>query len=214
MEPKPQPTPLRTYLSIFCLLIASLALAAKPIPILAQAQTDSAPSGWLLAGSQPENYRTGIDRSLMHDGQPSAYLRSAVPEPTGFATLMQSISAVNYAGKRVRLRAAIQTQNLGGWAGLWMRVDKQQTPVAFDNMHDRALKGTQPWSPQEVVLDVPEDATGISFGLLLSGPGEAWLNHMTFEVVGKEISVTSPASPTPAPKPPLPATPVNLTLSE
>jgi len=44
-------------------------------------------------------------------------------------------------------------------------VDKgKETGVAFDNMQDRAIKGTTDWRRYEVVLDVPEDATGIAPG--------------------------------------------------
>ena len=56
-----------------------------------------------MAGSKPENYQTGIDEAVTLGGRPSAYLASAVPETGGFGTLMQSINASNYGGKRVRL---------------------------------------------------------------------------------------------------------------
>jgi hypothetical protein len=205
----------RTHMSIACLSLAACALgAALPLsPMLAQSadQTSHAPSGWFLAGSKPASYRTGVDKALMRDGQPSAYLVSVTSEPDGFGTLMQSISAANYAGKRVRLRASIQSQNIGDWAGIWLRADKGQTAVAFDNMQDRAIKGTQPWSPHDVVLDIPEDATGLSFGVLLTGTGEVWVNHMILEIVDKQTALTSSG---PSPKAPLAATPVNLSFTE
>ncbi len=43
--------------------------------------------------------------------------------------------------------------------------------VAFDNMHDRPIKGTTGWQQYEVVLDIPRDSTGISFWILLDGTG-------------------------------------------
>jgi hypothetical protein len=161
-------------------------------PLLAQAseQANRAPKGWLLAGSKPANYRTGVDRATIYQGQPSAYLQSSVPNTDGFGTLMQSIDATNYAGKRLRFRASVKSQDLGDWAGLWMRVDKQKETVAFDNMQSRAIKGTQSWNGYDVVLDVPADATSISFGVLLSGSGQVWMNHVTIETVGAETEVT------------------------
>jgi hypothetical protein len=181
-------------------------------PVLARAsnQTNRAPSGWFMAGSKPENYRTGVDDAVTRDGQPSAYLASVVPETGGFGTLMQSINASNYTGKRIRLTASIKSENLGDWAGIWMRVDRDKTTVAFDNMQNRGIKGTQTWSDCDVVLDVPEGATGISFGVLLSGTGQVWANHVTFEVVGKDIAVTAPNQS----KESLPTSPVNLSFSE
>jgi hypothetical protein len=216
---KSRQTRLRSCLSIavsFCLFLGSCELSADfdlGRPLLAQVsdQTHRAPSGWFLAGSKPANYRTGVDKALIHEAQSSAYLLSAIPTTDGFGTLMQSIDAANYAGKRVRLRASVKSQDVGEWAGMWMRVDKERATVSFDNMQNRAIKGTQPWSTYDVVLDVPEDATSISFGILLAGSGEVWINHVTFETVGKEIEITSPQVDR---KPALSKSPVNLNFSE
>jgi hypothetical protein len=113
-----------------------------------------------------------VDTTTKYEGQPSAYLQAATPNAEGFGTLMQLIDAANYAGKRIRLRAFVESRDLSKWAGMWMRVDKQHTVVAFDNMQDRAITGTHPWATYDVVLDVPQDATSISFGVLLMGGGK------------------------------------------
>lgn len=42
----------------------------------------------------------------------------------------------------------------------------------------------------DVVLDVPQDATGIFFGILLDAAGEVWLSDVKFEVVGTEVPTT------------------------
>jgi hypothetical protein len=39
-------------------------------------QTEQAPAGWILAGNNPTSYRTGVDRTDMRGGLPSAYLAS------------------------------------------------------------------------------------------------------------------------------------------
>jgi hypothetical protein len=198
-----------------CLLVGTCVLAAnldlKPVSAQSPNQTNGAPTGWFLAGSKPANYQTSVDKTMIQNGQPSAYLKSIVPVTDGFGTLMQEISASDYVGKRVRLRAWVRSRDVGDWAGVWMRVDKDKTTVAFDNMQNRAIKGTEPWKQCDVVLDVPEDAFGIFFGILLSGSGEVWMSDLSFEVVGKEVPVTSPLSPQ-APK--LPARPTNLKFTE
>src|SRR5277367_6484476 len=121
-----------------CLTTADLGMSK---PLLAQApnQTDQAPVGWSLTGSNPASYQTGIDRATIHEGRPSAYLQSTAPAVNGFGTLMQSIDAASYAGKRVRLQASVESQGVSSWAGMWMRVDKEKTAVAFDNMQNRAI---------------------------------------------------------------------------
>jgi hypothetical protein len=181
-------------------------------PLLAQTlpQTDQAPPGWFLGGSNPTSYQTGVDKAIVHEGRPSAYLQSTARAVDGFGTLMQSIDAASYAGKRIRLQASIESQDVTSWAGMWMRVDKEKTAVAFDNMQNRAITGTHPWSTYDVVLDVPQDATSISFGVLLMGAGKVWVNHVTLEPVGNEVKVTAS---TPNQRPLL-KTPVNLNFSE
>jgi hypothetical protein len=70
-----------------------------------------------MAGSKPANYDAGVDQAAVNNGQPSAFLRSKVLNTEGFGTLMQSISATDYVGKRVRLRAWVKSQDVSDWAG-------------------------------------------------------------------------------------------------
>jgi beta-lactamase regulating signal transducer with metallopeptidase domain len=127
-----------------CLVCATCALSASFGLKLVQAQSaapvNHAPNGWFMAGSKPANYQTGVDRAMVENGLPSAFLKSAVPTTDGFGTLMQTISASEYAGKRVRLRAWVRSQDVSDWAGVWLRVDRGNTMVAFDNMQNRPIK--------------------------------------------------------------------------
>lgn len=173
-------------------------------------KTNQAPVGWFLSGTDPASYRTGVDRATNHGGRPSAFLASTLPVAGGFGTLMQSIDATAYAGRRVRLRASVQSQDVDGWAGMWMRVDHGKAVRAFDNMENRAIKGTHAWQTCDVVLDVASDATSISFGILLSGTGQVWLNHVTLDPVGEETGGTGQI---PVPQP-LSTHPVNTDFSQ
>jgi hypothetical protein len=81
------------------MLLVSIRLTAQT-----QSTKDSAvPKGWLLAGSNPRNYETGLDPQASYQGFPSAYLKAKQPAMEGFGTLMQEFSAGQYAGKRVHL---------------------------------------------------------------------------------------------------------------
>ncbi len=171
-----------------CMLSANLGLGS--VNAQSASLTNGAPAGWFMAGSKPANYQSSIDKAIIRNGQASASLKSIVPAPDGFGTLMQSISASDYVGKRVRLRAWVKSQDVGDWAGVWMRVDNEKTTVAFDNMGNRPIKGTQTWKQCDVVLDVPDGATGIFFGILLSGSGEVWMNDVNLDIVGKDVPVT------------------------
>lgn len=151
-----------------------------------------APRGWLLAGNKPASYNTGVEAVA---GRPSAYLKSKEPAIEGFGTLMQMFNAEQYLGKRVRFSGSVKAEGVQSWAGLWMRVDKEKDSVAFDNMQRRPIKGTTGLQSYAVVLDVPQEATAIAFGILLAGTGAVWLNDVSFEVVGTDVPTTGVERP-------------------
>lgn len=167
-----------------------------------------APQGWFLAGSKPSEFETGLDPGQAYLGHKSVYLKSKQLSVDGFGTLMQQFTAEQYLGKRVRLSGLVKSREVTEWAGLWVRVDSGRGVVAFDNMQSRPIKGTTDWRHCEVVLDVPKDATGIALGILLTGPGEVWLNGANFNVVGPEVAVTASSSAK------TPDKPVNLDFDE
>lgn len=148
--------------------------------------------GWMLAGSTPSDYEYGIDAEETYQGKPSGYLRSKAGEAAGFGTLMQTFKAEEYRNKRLRLSAMVKPEGIENWAGLWMRVDGPLRQIlSFDNMQSRPIQGTSDWQPYEIVLDVPEESLDIALGLLLEGPGQAWINEIQFTEVSKDVPLTS-----------------------
>ncbi len=87
-------------------------------------------------------------------------------------------------GKKVRYTGWIKTSDLDGWAGLWWRVDGPDGSLAFDNMQDRAPKGSTGWKHYEIELEVPAEATNINFGVLMPGDGTAWFDDLRVELDG------------------------------
>lgn len=173
----------------FC--IVSMLPASQPMP-----------AGWVLAGDKPTEYAVSIDATA-HTGKRAAQLACVATKPSGFGTLMQRFDATKYRGKRLRLTAYAKTLDVSGWAGLWMRIDGPSGPsLAFDNMQDRPIRGTTDWAPYSVVLDVPDRAQAIAFGVLLNGAGSTWVDDFDFEVVGPAVATSG--------KPPLPSSPQNL----
>lgn len=148
---------------------------------------------WVKKGSRPDEYEIGIDDRITYTNKRSALLKSVVDQAGGFGTLMQSFKADAYRDKRVRFSAAVKTTDVTGWAGLWMRVDgpRHDKSLAFDNMEKRPITGTTDWQTYEVVLDVPAEATLISFGILVHGTGQAWISDVCFEVVNETVLVTA-----------------------
>jgi hypothetical protein len=154
------------------------------------------PDGWIVAGDRRGDYDSGVDKSIIYGGKASAYLKSKVEETKGFGTLMQTVDAEKYRGKRVRLAAHIKGERLNEWAGLWMRVDGPADKVlAFDNMADRAITGTVDWKRYEVVLDVAPEAKAIAFGVLLSGKGTVFMNGVALDPVDKSVPTSGTLPP-------------------
>lgn len=173
--------------SVFLVLCAGISLNAM--------QARSADDGkWFLAGSDRKNYVLSTDTQTTRDSKPSQSLSCAIKEPDGFGTIMQGFAPTDYLGRRVRMSAWVKTANVTGWAGLWMRVDgASKGSISFDNMGQRPIKGTTEWTHYEVVLDVAPSAKNLAFGLLLAGPGQAWLNDLQFETVDSSVAVTDTA---------------------
>ena len=148
--------------------------------------------GWFISGSHPYNYEIGIDQNNVHEGKASGYLKSkTVQEKDEFATMMQQFKANVFRGKRIKLSGFIQTKNVQQFSGLWMRVDSVSEDVLqFDNMSNRPIIGTNSWNRYSIVLDVPENSAIISFGILLTGEGEVWLDGLNFEVVDQDTPTT------------------------
>ena len=175
-----------------------LVVAGLLIPTLAFPAT---PAGWFLAGNDPASFQVSRDPAAGHDGKKSASLEST-RTPKGFGTLMQTFDAKDYRAKRLRLSAWVKANDVKDWAGVWMRVDgADMKSLSFDNMQNRPIKGTKAWSRYDVVLDVPDGAAQIAFGILLSGEGKVWISDVGFQAVDKSVPVTSASmSLSPEPK--------------
>lgn len=154
-------------------------------------QKGQPPEGWFKAGSNPDDYEMGVDHKNFHSGQASGFIKANTHSPRGFGTLMQMFQANMYRGKRVRMSGYVKAKQIIEWAGLWMRVDGPDgKSMSFDNMQNRSIKGTSDWTKYKIVLDVPKKSVHIAFGILLRGKGQAWIDDLKFEVVGRDIPTT------------------------
>ncbi|MBL8755063.1 MAG: helix-turn-helix domain-containing protein [Planctomycetes bacterium] len=176
------------------MLLAAGCICAVDTPAFEETnmETLTLPRGWFRAGSHPAQYDMGIDPAIQHQGRRVALIRSRTTTADGFGTLMQSCRPGAFLDHRVRLTATLRTEDIGEWAGLWFRIDgPDDESLNFDNMQDRALKGTNGWADHSVVLDVDKKAVGIAFGVLLSGTGKVWIANFRMEQVGLDVPSTN-----------------------
>lgn len=151
------------------------------------------PTGWFSAGNKPQSYEMGIEKGAGQSGKNAATIKSKEANIDGFGTLMQQFKPGKYLGKRVRMSGYVKSEKVTAWAGLWLRVDlaSSQQSLSFDNMENRPIKGTTDWKKYEIVLDVPNNASIIAFGALLSGTGQIWFDNIKFDIVDNSVPTTN-----------------------
>ena len=178
-----------------------------------QAAANEVPEGWVVAGTAPQDYQVSV-LPEKREGNNVVLLESvANPNPSKFGTLSQYCSADQYLGKRVRMTGYLKSENVKNWAGMWFRVDdskQKDVAMSFDNMSDRPIKNTTDWKKYEIVLDVPQQAGAMAFGVLLEGSGKVWISGISFEVVDQSVPTTNMVKERAA----LPQGPVNLDFAE
>jgi hypothetical protein len=142
------------------------------------------PKGWCVGGDAPDKYEMGLDPTVTYENRPCVTIKAG-PDPTEFAALYQSFNAEAYRGKRLRFSAAVRSVDVENRAALFMRIggagDKM---LAFDNMLNRQITGTNEWAHPAIVLDAAEEAENIVFGILLALEGQVWMADVHLDVVG------------------------------
>ena len=171
--------------------------AAGCLPLSSRYETEdhmptTLPKHWFRAGTRPQDYDIGVNKTDDDSGHRFAFVRSR-ENTTGFGTLMQEFAADAYKGQRLRLSAMVKAVAVEDWAGLWMRIDGAgaNEMMAFDNMQDRPIVGSTDWRQYEVVLDVAPTATKVAFGVLLAGSGEVRMAAVELGPVSQAIEPTS-----------------------
>jgi hypothetical protein len=144
---------------------------------------------WDLAGDFPgDGQPHWQDYSCATAGR-SAVLAAAVPEPAGFAVLVQTIDAEDYRGRTVTFRGQLRTTDIAGQAGLHLAAGAAVEPPGA-HLRDRGVSsltapGGSDWTWHEVTMTVPEHAGVIRFGISLTGRGRV-------ELRGAELTPARP----------------------
>lgn len=176
--------------------------AAQPMPLAVggsyfgkQPKLRSWVQGWGLTGTRSDAYEVRCEEVFTDCAVPILRTRAFKSEPFGMGSLTHTESAETWRGRRVELKAELRSGAVHGWAGLWMRIDGKDRVLAFDNMQNRALRGTSSFQWYSVVLDVPVDAERITFGVLLHGPGAVFIRELAFDEVDVDVSSTDLIGP-------------------
>jgi hypothetical protein len=129
-------------------------------------------------------YRVELDSFDRFDGRRSAVIECAVEQPSLFGNLMQTVDAVSYRNKRIRLSAAIRADvpDDGSQVQMWLRIDNEDMSIGFfDSMQDRPIR-TNHWQYAVIDVSVPRNAQYINLGAFLVGRGVAWIDDFQLAV--------------------------------
>jgi RNA polymerase sigma-70 factor (ECF subfamily) len=141
---------------------------------------------WVLGGSFTElamashwhDYQATVQKDTAAEG--AAVLSAAVPQPEGFAYLVQEIFADDYRGTTVTFRGEFRVTGGAGQAGLFVRVMRPADlrgpmtvaqALADPANHVVTVQGRDDWTAREVTAPVPDDTNTVAFGMFLVGPG-------------------------------------------
>lgn len=187
-----------------CLLLAA-PFAEEPVELISNGGFER------LRGASPEAWDlfvAPLDESTASDGTPAPSARVARDASTGeycvelstptpyprepYNNWSQNLFGA-FAGKRLKLSAAIRTDNADG-AALWVQCWKRQ-PLHVLQVANTALQnpmtGTHPWTRHELEFEVPAGTDFLTVRCVLKGAGTAWFDELSL--------VESP--PLPAPEP-------------
>jgi len=94
---------------------------------------------------------------------------------------------MDFAGTTIEWRGFLRSEGVSDYLGLWMREDGDTPGLAFDNMQQRQVKGTNDWMEYSITLPVHRDAKQLYFGVLIAGTGKVWADDLRLLVDGKPI---------------------------
>lgn len=100
-----------------------------------------------------------------------------------FGSLMQRCVGHFLAGKTVRREGELQSKDLTGWAGLWLRADADDQPdLFFDNMSRHPILGSTPWTRYFIDAPLPQNTDWLNYGIVLSGAGVVSADNLRMRV--------------------------------
>jgi hypothetical protein len=154
--------------------------------------------GWYIPGyAEHSGYYGYITNELPAEGRYSFELVKdsvAKGDVAPYGSVMQSIEAEPYLGKRVLLRAAIRAEitSDSGSAHLWIREHLVNDQAGYFDMMEEMPIVMNIWDHYEIEAEISPYAKQINFGLLLMGTGRAWIDDVSLEIIEDEQDHSPP----------------------
>lgn len=149
--------------------------------------TGQHPADWFVWGSQ--EFETALESKEVYAGKYA--LKISSQQGSGGAAFggMGYRIPQFYKGQEIELRGQLKLEGVkDGAVGLVLRLDKDQQLVGFDNMLGQNIQGTQEWQAFSTKLRLPEEATDIILGAILTGSGTLYADELQVLIDGQDIS--------------------------
>src|ERR1044072_655515 len=127
-----------------------------------------------------------MDDKIVHGGQWSVRIERNAQSAGEFSVIGRPISW-EFSGKTIELRGYLRTEDVTGYAGIWMRQDHDREMLALENMESQQLKGTHDWAEYKITLPVQKETRSLVFGFLMAGTGKAWADDLQILVDGRPV---------------------------
>lgn len=169
----PQKTPRRPVLSTKSPLVVD-----RPLNLSFDgAVRNGIPVGWFNSFGHVSGVSTDygiriVPRSADSAAGTCAVLEKGAAVDGEFGSLMQRCPGRVLAGRTIRIEGELRTENVSGWAGLWLRADADNEPnLFFDNMSRRPVVGTTNWKRYFIDAPLPINTDWLNYGIVLAGSG-------------------------------------------
>jgi hypothetical protein len=148
--------------------------------------------GWMMQGMAPDGFAVRLDPAERRDGHPALTLVPVGAQEGQYGTWVRVVSAREYAGHRIRVSGFTKTDGATARAELWARVQAKDSAGDGAGLggHWEHLPAASEWTRREIVLEVPEEASVINYGVGRTGPGRLWFDALALEIVGDDVPVS------------------------
>jgi C-terminal processing protease CtpA/Prc len=145
-------------------------------------RTGDTPGGWFA--NPPGTIFN--DNQIRHGGEWAVRIERNDQSSGGFSVIGRAVPW-EFAGKNIQIRGFLRTENVTGYAGLWMRQDNGPEMLALENMQSQQLKGTHDWAEYTITLPIHAETRSLVFGVLMAGTGKAWADDLQILVDGRPL---------------------------
>ncbi len=171
-------------LAFVAFLFAVPGFAQAPLPAPAnlsfeESAVGAVPAGWEVSPGDEGTVADTRAEDCPDAGRCARLVRKE--EGRGYSALLEYVRADAYRGKRIRLRGMLRKVKGAGDTLLYLQVNSPSSPP-------RTVTGPgagTTWRRDELLLDIPKDAATFQFGVVVTGPAEAWIDAVEVQTLGE-----------------------------